>query len=366
MNATSHAATAVEFLGETAHTSHDKHALIYIQSAGAGRSLACGTVRHTSHVLQQSCACAATERISNCNAEDLSGATTQFGLHRFHGLPCFYQCASTLPPSSIIRSISSLFRTRQLIMQHPNFTRCGQIYTSDDSLIARYNYSGWVVNIPANPRTQITYTGCRAVCGSGSEYYPWIETSATITTWVLPILGTLLQAPFESNTFWRTVKAINRWIGSPISSLASILCDIEVSGKCAIFGEQYRYDHGVADIAAVDMSVPYNETPGANSEYAGMRDSFYILMNLNQYKMKPIISMTREAEGLLRIVLFSQDLKLVGKSKTLSQMRHRLAKDLRSNRRRGVVPVFISTLWFILSLAISIEAGRCLVHELPH
>jgi hypothetical protein len=152
----------------------------------------------------------------------------------------FITALLTLSPSSIIRRMSSLFRTRQFIMRHPNFTQCGQIYMSDDSLIARYNYSGRVVNIPANPRTQITYAGCRAVCGSGSEYYPWVETSATITTWVLPILGTLLQAPFESNAFWRTVKAINRWIGSPISSLASILCDIEVSGKCALFGEQYR------------------------------------------------------------------------------------------------------------------------------
>jgi hypothetical protein len=88
-----------------------------------------------------------------------------------------------------------------------------------------------------------------------------------------------------------------------------------------------------------------------------MRDSFYILMNLNQHKMKPVISMTREAEGLLRIVLFSKELKLVGRKKTLSHMRYRLAQDLRSNRRRGVVPIFISTLWFVLALGISIEAG---------
>jgi hypothetical protein len=105
------------------------------------------------------------------------------------------------------------------------------------------------------------------------------------------------------------------------------------------------------------MSVPYNETPDKDSEFASMRDSFYLLMNLNQYKMKPVISMTREAEGLLRIVLFSKELKLVGRKKTLSHMRYRLAQDLRSNRRRGVVPIFISTLWFILALGISIEAG---------
>ena len=106
------------------------------------------------------------------------------------------------------------------------------------------------------------------------------------------------------------------------------------------------------------MAVPYNETPDEESEFASMRDSFYILMNLNQYKMKPVISLTREAEGLLRIVLFSKDLKLFGSKRTLSEMRYRLARELRSNRRRGVVPVFLSTLWFILALAISVEAGE--------
>jgi hypothetical protein len=111
---------------------------------------------------------------------------------------------------------------------------------SDPALISRYNYSGRVFNIRANPLTQITNEGCIALCGPGNAYYPWAETSATITTWVLPILGTLLQAPLESNAFWRTIKAINRWIGSPISSLASILCDIEISGKCALFGKSVQ------------------------------------------------------------------------------------------------------------------------------
>jgi hypothetical protein len=230
---------------------------------------------------------------------------------------------------------------------------------SNPDLISRYNYSGRVLNIPSNQLTQITYEGCKAVCGSGNAYYPWAEISATVTTWVLPILGVLLQAPFESNAFWRTFKAVNRWIGSPISSLACILWDVQISGKCAMFGELADIANHImtADDNVVDMAVPYNETPDINSEFASMRDSFYILMNLNQYKMKPVISMTREAEGLLRIVLFSKGLKLVGRKKTLSQMRYRLAEDLRSNRRRGVVPIFISTLWFLFALGISIEAG---------
>jgi hypothetical protein len=111
------------------------------------------------------------------------------------------------------------------------------------------------------------------------------------------------------------------------------------------------------------MAVPYNETPDERSEFASMRDSFYILMNLNQYKMKPVISMTREAEGLLRVMLFSNELKLLGTHKTLSQKRLKLAQSLRSNRRRGVVPVFLSTLWFVLALIISIEAGTMRVSD---
>lgn len=106
------------------------------------------------------------------------------------------------------------------------------------------------------------------------------------------------------------------------------------------------------------MAIPYDgEIPGEGSDFASMRDSFYILMNINQYKMKPLISMTKEAEGLLRIMLFSRDLKLIGTNKTLKQMREKMAKELRSNRRRGVVPVFISTLWFLFSLGISIQSA---------
>ena len=56
-------------------------------------------------------------------------------------------------------------------------------------------------------------------------------------------------------------------------------------------------------------------------------------------------------------MLFSRDLKLKGTNKTLSQMREKFARDLRANRRKGVVPVFISTLWFLFSLGITIQAA---------
>lgn len=118
----------------------------------------------------------------------------------------------------------------------PNFTDCGKRYMSNPTLISRYNYNGLVHLLEANQSTQITFGGCIAVCGKGNEYHSWQVISTTLTTWILPILGILLQAPFESNAFWRTVKSCNRWIGSPVSSLATILWDIGISGKCALFG----------------------------------------------------------------------------------------------------------------------------------
>ena len=134
--------------------------------------------------------------------------------------------------------------------------------------------------------------------------------------------------------------------------------NVHFSVRRAEEADQYDRDTPLT-MRPVDLAVPYSDTPDQYSEFASMRDSFYILMNLNQYKMKSVISMTREAEGLLRIALFSKDLKLVRTHKTLAQKRLKLAHDLRSNRRKGVVPIFLSTMWFILALGISIEAGAC-------
>jgi hypothetical protein len=107
------------------------------------------------------------------------------------------------------------------------------------------------------------------------------------------------------------------------------------------------------------MAISYDgPVPDESGDFASLRDSFYLLMNLNQYQMKPGISMSKEAEGLLRIMLFSKDLKLLQSKRSLDSARRKLAQDLRSNRRRGVVPVFISTLWFLFSLGISIQSGK--------
>jgi hypothetical protein len=117
----------------------------------------------------------------------------------------------------------------------PNFTKCAADYLAG-SPNPQYAWTGLVKGIPANPSTQVSYEGCLALCGHGNDWYEWNQASQTITTWILPIVGMLLQAPLESNAFWHTILAIARWIGSPISSLSYILWNISISGKCALMG----------------------------------------------------------------------------------------------------------------------------------
>lgn len=267
-----------------------------------------------------------------------------------------------------------------------DFTACQATWANATAQeIEQYAWKGPVARVPKNNATQISLEGCLHFCGDGSDRYPWTQEANTMTTWVLPIIGILLQAPFVSNAFWETVFSLARWVGSPIASLAYILWNIKVSGKCAMI---------------VDMAVPYNDrTTKDNTDFASVRDSFYILMTINQYTMRSEIRQKKEAEGLLRMALFSKDLRLLkiaqyeredvqnvvavniewnstapfsGEAPARPQLttdddleaegyldglRQELATEMRAARRRGVVPVFISTGWFLFSLALSIQAA---------
>jgi hypothetical protein len=116
------------------------------------------------------------------------------------------------------------------------FTLCMNTYLDTWPLYKNYSWNGSVIGIKPNQSHQISYKGCLAVCGTGNDRYPWSNSSQTITTWLLPIMGVLLQGPFLSNAFWGTVLLLCRWLGSPMSSLACILWNISVSGKCAMMG----------------------------------------------------------------------------------------------------------------------------------
>jgi hypothetical protein len=242
-----------------------------------------------------------------------------------------------------------------------SFDRCAALYRNSTALQQEF---GWyprpIVGIPRNNETQISREGCLALCGTGADYYTWQEASSTITTWLLPVIGTLLQAPFESNATKRTFLAIARWVGSPIASLSYVLWNIKVSAKAALM---------------VDMAVKYDETPDRKTDFGSMRDSMYLLLVMNQYTLEPeVVEGKKEAECLLRIALFSRDLRLTDTDKTLRQMRRILARELREMRRRGAVPgerhsslwvrsttdaltVFVSILWFLFAFALSVEGA---------
>ncbi|KAG9194497.1 hypothetical protein G6011_04532 [Alternaria panax] len=225
-----------------------------------------------------------------------------------------------------------------------NFDECGRRFANDAELQGKY---GWgnrpIIGIERNYTSQITLEGCLRICGSGMDLYPWKDVSGVITTWILPVIGVLLQAPFESNATRRTLLAITRWVGSPIASLSYVLWNIKVSAKAAMM---------------VDMAVNYDETPHRKTDFGSMRDSMYLLLVMNQYTLKPTAmskDLQKEAEGLLRITLFSKDLILTDTDKTLRQMRRILAREVREMRRRGTVPVFVSIMWFLFAFALSIQ-----------
>lgn len=62
-----------------------------------------------------------------------------------------------------------------------------------------------------------------------------------------------------------------------------------------------------------------------------------------------------EAERLLRLALFSNFLPLDGSTGSLVKRRTELAQNFREGRKKGVVPVFVSFVWFLFALALSIQ-----------
>jgi hypothetical protein len=109
-----------------------------------------------------------------------------------------------------------------------------------------------------------------------------------------------------------------------------VLWNIKVSAKAALM---------------VDMAVTFEQAPppfeydGSPTDFASMRDSMYLLLVMNQYTLKSTAhNWAKEAEGLLRIVLFSKDLVLTEGAQTLRERRCILAREVRETRRRGAVP----------------------------
>ena len=226
-----------------------------------------------------------------------------------------------------------------------NFTQCGRhvkALAENGSLPLGDIYNGHVKGAlgrarnSTNPVLLVTFAACEKYCGSGPEYYGWEKASDTITTWVLPLVGLILQAPFESNSFRQTMFVVFRWVGSPIVSMMCIFWNMKVTRRCAIM---------------VDMSVERDEYPCPRETpvFAQLRDSFYLLSVINQYELN-IDKQLEESqiETILRIGLFDM-------GPEIQKMRTKVAASIRRERRRGTVQVLVSLAWFLVAMGISIN-----------
>jgi hypothetical protein len=118
-----------------------------------------------------------------------------------------------------------------VLAKTPDFARCERILNeTGEKFLWTGHPRGLTKPVPTGTARLYTYEGCLLNCGDGYEIYPWSKIADTITTWVLPSVGLLLQAPWESNVpAWRALLLVFRWIGNPIASLTCTLWNISVS-----------------------------------------------------------------------------------------------------------------------------------------
>ena len=66
----------------------------------------------------------------------------------------------------------------------PDFEACGQDFVrGSKDLYSHYVYNGTVRGVLQSAEASlITAEGCRALCGTGTGYYPWKDSSNSITT----------------------------------------------------------------------------------------------------------------------------------------------------------------------------------------
>ncbi|CAZ85439.1 unnamed protein product [Tuber melanosporum] len=283
----------------------------------------------------------------------LEGQCSRVSLHgNAHQGP---QHPNTDTPRSLLRLVPSgkplllalflllLLSTPVPVAAKTHFAQCGakiKELAKNGSLPSEYIYTGPVkgplgqARNSKNPAFLVTFAACEEYCGVTPEYYEWEKASDTITTWVLPLVGLILQAPFESNNFKQTMFVVFRWVGSPIVSMMCIFWNMKVTRKCAIM---------------VDMSVDKDQYPPPPSSFAELRDSFYLLSVVNQYELNIYTQLQeRHIETILRVGLFDR-------RREIQRMRARVAASIRRERRRGTVQVLASLAWFLVAMGISIN-----------
>ena len=225
-----------------------------------------------------------------------------------------------------------------------NFTQCEANFLSNETALELYSYLGPIHDdIPGEH--YITRHGCNVLCGSGPEFYPWRTSADAILTWVLPMLVMFLLAPFEPRQTRNAIIFSIRWLGSPFISMWYILCNIQITGRCAHM---------------VDMSVAYDIPIAEGTEASDFRDAMLILGTMNQFLLNSRLvsgnyEQSRCAEQVLRIALFS---RLGTGEETLQERRCKIATSIRTHRRGGMVPILLGLVWFLFILGLSIRNSK--------
>jgi hypothetical protein len=104
------------------------------------------------------------------------------------------------------------------------------------------------------------------------------------------------------------------------------------------------------------MATQFNQTRGNLDDFWAVRDSLYLASVINQYDTKIDYDPRQEVriEALVRKALFLPELR---------GPRRDIADHIRRSRRQSAVPLFISLLWFTMSLAFSIVQAFVLVGD---
>ena len=116
--------------------------------------------------------------------------------------------------------------------------------------------------------------------------------------------------------------------------------------------------------AFIDKSTDRNDIPNEYQEdgngrkrqtdFSSYRDAFFLLSVMNQFTLNTSFN-GAASEKLLKVALFSRRLRLPAADSDMEDVRRALARDTRESRKRGTVQCFLSMIWFIFGLVLSIQ-----------
>lgn len=194
----------------------------------------------------------------------------------------------------------------------------------------------------------LTYEGCRALCGSGSDLNDVFTAFQILTTWVLPAVALFSNLPYESLSLkkYKNIEAFVNWVGSPASALTSTIYNIWLIKKCHEKAISMRKEIQIYSL-----------------------DAYFVLTCINQYEYPGSglgkLSRPHEIErdqalfyGIFRPLHSRSNNDAIPPDVVQTrQLLVNLAYQLRLQRRRGVWPLAINVIWFLVAFVISVVSA---------